>query len=238
VNAGFLRDVLRTRFSDAIVLPGLLSAWLLGLIWTRPWQRRVAQMALRGVSAGLLLMTAAAIASVADLPDRFARTGIPEGIPAVRTRAAAVSGLLSRPHRQDVAPPSYVSAALMPFFAYVDRCSSVDDRILVTGEFPDVVVLARRRFASDGVVMGAWYSSARHQDRTLARMRDEPPLFVVYIDQRPFRTRFPHVDRFLAESFQPLVTVTSDAGESIPLLVNRSRTAARMDGTTGWPCFQ
>lgn len=238
VNAGFLRDVLRTRFSDAIVLPGLLSAWLLGGIWTHPWQRRLAQTATRTASIALLVVTSAAIATVADLPERFSRTGIPEGLTAVRARASAVSDLLSRPHRQDVAPPSYVSAALMPFFAYVDRCSSVDDRILVTGEFPDVVVLARRRFASDGVVMGAWYSSATHQDQTLAKMQEQPPLFVVYIDQRPFRTRFPRINAYLAESFQPLATLTSDAGESIPVLVSRNRTAGRMDGTTEWPCFR
>jgi hypothetical protein len=238
VNAGFLRDILRTRFSDAIVPPALLSSWLLGFVWATPWQRRVPQAAARIVSFVLVTITAASIAAVAGLPEHFERTGIPGGMAAVRDRASSVASLLGQRHRQSVAPPSYVSAALMPFFAYVDRCSSPSDRILVTGEFPDVVVLAGRRFASDGIVMGAWYSSATNQGRTLARMRQAPPLFVVFIDDRQFQGRFRAISAYLAESFVPLATLESGAGGPIPVLVNRHRRSTSTDGDTGWPCFQ
>jgi hypothetical protein len=190
------------------------------------------------VSIALLLITAASIAAVAGLPEHVERSGVPGGMADVRVRISAVASLLGQPHRQDLAPPSYMSAALMPFFAYLDRCSSSTDRILVTGEFPDVVVLARRRFASDGVVMGAWYSSAAHQDRTLARMRQAPPLYVIYVDQGPFRARFPSVDAYLAESFVPLGVLPSNVGENVSILVNRERRSTSTDRDTRWPCFQ
>jgi hypothetical protein len=86
------------------------------------------------------------------------------------------------------------------------------------------------------VVMGAWYSSAVHQDRTLARMQQQPALFVVYIDQRQFRTRFPLIDRFLAGSYAPLAAVQSE-GETIPILVH-TRPPRGTDRETGWPCYR
>jgi hypothetical protein len=237
VNAGFLRDMVRTRVSDAIVPPVLLGAWGLGLCWTTPWRRRVLQGIACAVTAGVVVISFATISRVAELPERVDYTGIRDGIDGLRAHISKVATLLVGPHRQEIAPPSYVSSALMPFFAYLDRCTTPADRLIVTGEFPDVLVLAGRPFASDGVVMGAWYSSAIHQDLTLERLRQRPALFVIYVDAAPFRARFPLIDNYFAEAYEPLVSIAAD-GESIPILVQRSRVPVGTDRQTGWRCFK
>jgi hypothetical protein len=237
VNAGFLRDILRTRFSDAIVPPALLAAWLLGLCWVRRWNRRGWQRAVQAFTVAALVVTTAAIATIAETGERIALSGAGEGARGVRARSAVVSQLLAGPHRQTLAPPSRQAEALMPFFAYLDRCTSPRDRIIVTGEFPDLVVLSGRAFASDGAVFGAWYSSATRQDRTLARLRERPALFVLLMDARAFRTRFPPIDAYIAEAYEPMAEVPVEGTEPVPILVLRSRPATGVDQATGWPCF-
>jgi hypothetical protein len=125
----------------------------------------------------------------------------------------------------------------MPFFAYLDRCTSTRDRIIVTGEFPDLVVLSGRRFASDGAVFGAWYSSAARQERTLARLREQPALLVLLIDTRAFRVRFPAIAAYVDEAYEPMMEIPVDGAEPVPVLVLRSRPTTGADSATGWPCF-
>ena len=239
VNAGFLRDILRTRLPDAIVPVALLAAWALGLCWTGRWRRRSVQVLVQLGTVAILTVSVAAISDVAGLPERMATTGVGEGLEGVRARGVEVSRLLALPHRQDVAPPSRVSAALMPFFAYLDRCTSRSDRIIVTGEFPDVVVLAGRGFAGDGVVFGAWYSSRTHQDRSidLLRMRSAP--LAIHIDSNPqFRTQFGLVQAYLEREYELMTTIPTQGAGTIPILVQRNRIPVRTDPDTGWPCFQ
>ena len=236
-NAGFLRDVLRTRFADAIVPAVLLGAWLLGLCWCSRWSRPGAQRFIQLISVAVLLATAGAIAAVAETRERIERTGVTQGLEAMTARVVTVADLLRGPHRQAASPPSYVSAMLMPFFAYVDRCTASEERILVTGEFPDVVVLAGRRFASDGVVMGAWYSSTAHQGRTVARFDRLPPLFIVNVDGQTLSRRFPEVDRYAAAHYGALATITTRGG-AVPILLDRRRVPVATDLETGWPCFR
>jgi hypothetical protein len=237
VNAGFLRDILRTRFSDAIVPPALLGAWLLGLCWLVRWKRIRWQRAARVLATAALIITGASITTIAETGERLALTGMDEGLAGLRARASAVSDLLSSPHRQTLAPPSRQAAALMPFFAYLDRCTSTRDRIIVTGEFPDLVVLSGRAFASDGAVFGAWYSSATRQDRTLARLRQRPALFVLLMDARAFRTRFPPIAAYVDEAYETMTEVPVEGTDPVPILALRSRRSTGIDAVTGWPCF-
>lgn len=238
VNAGFLRDILRTRFADAIVPQALLGAWVLGVCWTEPWRRRALQRFVQVITVAVLTVSSAAISYVAELPERIDDTGIRDGVDGVRARFLAVSRLLGQRHRQDLAPPSRVAGALMPFFEYLDRCTSESDRLIVTGEFPDVIVLSGRRFASDGAVFGAWYSSARNQARTVERMRTRPPLFALYMDVAAFRSRLPLVAQYLDAEHAPMADILVEGADSIPILVQRTRVPVRTDPQTGWPCFR
>ena len=237
VNAGFLRDLLRTRFSDAVVPAALLGSWLLGLCWVGRWRNRALQRAMQVVTVAILIVTVAAMSAVSEMPERIARTGIAEGLQGIRARAAVVSPLLRGGHRQNVAPPSRYSEALLPFFAYLDRCSSRSDRLIVTGEFPDVVVLAGRGFAGDGVVFGAWYSSVIQQDRTLERLRARPALFALMIDTAAFRSRFPRINAYVTGEYKPMAEVAVDGAGTAAILVHQSRMPVRVDTATGWPCF-
>ena len=59
--------------------------------------------------------------------------------------------------------------ALATFFEYLDRCTSEADRLIVTGEAPEILVAAGRPFAGDGVVFGAWYSSSARRSWVKSR---------------------------------------------------------------------
>ncbi len=126
----------------------------------------------------------------------------------------------------------------MPFFSYLDRCTSESERLIVTGEAPDIPVLAGRRFASDGVVLGAWYSSVRHQDLTAKKLRSRPPLFVVYVDGTSFRARFPLVEAFVKDEYTSMADIPVDGAGSVAILTHRARLPTAADRDTGWPCFR
>jgi hypothetical protein len=237
VNAGFLRDVLRTRLADAIVPAALLGAWTLGRVWRDRWRHRTLRITTQLVTVVILVATVAAIEQIGEWPERFERTGSGGGVEGVLARSRSVSDLLRRPHRQAVAPPSRLSEALMPFFGYLDRCTSRSEQLIVTGEFPDVPVLARRGFASDGVVFGAWYSSARHQDRTVVQLRERRPLFVVYADAEAFGSRYPLVEELVKDGYRTMADVPIEGVGAVPILVDRTRVPTATDSDTGWPCF-
>jgi len=126
----------------------------------------------------------------------------------------------------------------MPFFSYLDRCTSQSDQLIVTGDFPEVPVLAGRGFAGDGVVFGSWYASVDHQDRTVVELRARPPLFVAYLDAAAFRSRFPLVEEFVREQYGPMTEVPVEGAGTVPILVHRARVTAATDAVTGWPCFR
>jgi len=237
VNASFLRESLDVRVPDAIVPAALLGAWALGLCWTAAWRNQAAQKAVRVASVLLLAMTAVAAAQVAGGAEQYEDSGLDGGLAGIRSHAAEVAQRLHSPHRDDV--PSRYSLALRPFFAYVDRCTSSADRLIVTGEFPDVLVLAGRRFAGDGIVFGSWYSSVTHQDRTIARLRADPALFVLHMgDFESFQQKYDQVDAYVRAAYRPMADVPVDEGGTILILVEQARQPSATDAATGWPCFR
>jgi hypothetical protein len=184
------------------------------------------------------MVTVIAVTVVAETPERVERTRIGDSLPGLRARAIEVSTLLASPHRQTLSPPSRQAAALMPFFTYMDRCTSLADRIIVTGEFPDLIVLARRQFASDGPVFGAWYSSQARQRQTRQRLEHKPALLVFFSDeQRQFSGRFPIIADYVAEAYEPMADVAVEGADPLAILVLRGHRPAAIDAQTGWPCF-
>jgi hypothetical protein len=237
VNASFLRESLDVRVSDAVVPAALLGAWLLGLCWVATWRQRMVQRAVQLATIVIMLVSAVAAARVAGFAGQFDDSGAAGGIGGIREHAAEVSQLLRSQHRQDV--PSRYSLALRPFFDYVDRCTAPLDRLIVTGEFPDVLVLAGRRFAGDGIVFGSWYSSVTHQDRTIVRLRADPALFVLHMgDDEGFRMKYPIVAAYLDGSYGAMANIPVDEGGTIQILVEQSRKATSVDPSTSWPCFK
>jgi hypothetical protein len=216
-----------------------LGAWVLGRCWVDRWSRRGLQAFAQAITVLLVLATGASIGVISDVRGQYDNTDIARGPDALATRAREVSALLALPHRQTIAPPSRYVAPLMPFFAYLDRCTAATDRLIVTGEFPEIPVLAGRPFAGDGVVFGSWYSSTIHQRRTVERMRSRPPLFALYVgDDDAFRARFADVEAFLRQAYVPLADVPVDEGGTVRIVVLARRRAMGVDSPTGWPCFR
>jgi len=236
VNGSFIREALQVRLPDAVVPAALLGAWALGTCWTGRWRQRACQWVVRSATIAAVLVSGVAVGQISRLPDQFDNSALGQGVDGVLERAAEVSALLQGSHRQDT--PSRYSTALQPFFAYVDRCSSRSDRLIVTGEFPDVLVLAGRRFAGDGVVFGAWYSSSVHQDRTLERLRADPALFALHMgDYATFRERFGSIDRYLNQEYEPMADIPVVEAGIIRILALRDRPTTGVDPATGWRCF-
>jgi len=236
VNASFIRQALDVRLPDAIVPASLLGAWLLGVCWMDRWARPTRQWVVRSVSLACILASGIAVSQIGRLSDQYDNAAIRLGARGVMARATEVATLLRGSHREDT--PSRYSVALRPFFAYLDRCSSRADRLIVTGEFPDIVVLAGRRFAGDGVVFGAWYSSSTHQDRTLERLRADPALFALHMgDYATFRERFSLIDRYLSQEYTPMAEIPVVEGGVIQIVALRGRPSVGIDRETGWSCF-
>lgn len=238
VNDGFLRDLLRDRLADAIVPPALIGAWALGLCWGQPWRRRAPQFMVQLLALAAVVASTAASMQIGGWSERIEYAGMSDGLAGVVERAHKSFDLLALPHRQNVAPPSRVALALMPFFAYVDRCSTTSDQLVITSDYPEVPVLAGRAFAGDGVVLGSWYSSARHQETTAQELRSRPPLFVLYIDGASFEARYPSIAAFVRGEYAPMTEVAVDGSGTLAILTPRSRMPAGTDPASGWPCFK
>lgn len=235
VNGGILRDVLQTRIPDAVVPAALLGAWAAGLCWSGVWRLRVLQITAQAAALCILTVSAQAAGKIGQVADRAASVGIADGIEGVREHSSMVSHLLSGSHRQETYPPSRYSRALLPFFAYLDRCTSPEDRLIVTGEFPDVLVLAERGFAGDGIVFGAWYTSLAHEDRSIARISTRSTPFALLIgDSSDFRL----LDSYLQRHYEPMTEIPVDGAGPVRVLVQRDRPGATTDSETGWHCFR
>jgi hypothetical protein len=236
VNASFMREALQVRVSDAVVPSALLGAWALGLCWTRPWRQAVLQRLARALSLVLVIVTAIAVERVGAVRDQIDNADAGRGFRAVEARAAEVLTLLRASHRADT--PSRYAVALLPFFAYLDRCSAPTDRLIVTSEYPDVLVLAGRRFAGDGVVFGVWYSSVERQDDTLEQIKRDPALFTLHMgDYESFTERYPLIDGFVREAYEPMAEVPVPEADNVRIVRLRDRQVVGTDADTGWPCF-
>jgi hypothetical protein len=239
VNASFLRQTLQVRLADAIVPAALLGAWLLGLCWVGTWNRPRLQATSRLFTLIVLAVSLMAISRVVDLPGLYDNTDISRGWARVRDRTEEVWHLLGTSHRENAAPASRYAIALMPFLAYVDRCSLPTDRLIVTGEFPELLVLAGRGFAGDGVVLGSWYLSAAHEEHTLERLRSDAALFVIDAgDYAGFQNRFRLVDAYLREQYRVMAEVPVPDAPTARIMAPRERAPVRTDAQTGWPCYR
>ena len=240
IDASFLRNPLETRLADAMVPACLLGAWLLGLVWTT--KGRLAIAIPLGLAASVLLaVTAAAIWHVGDVHDKLDEVGVFEDdLEHVQQHTAAVIDALTNPEMDARKLPSRVSAGLVPFFRYLSRCTSPTHRLLVSGPYADVFVLARRGFAGGHIAFTeAFYDSAADQQLTLQRMKRESVPFVVLPldDQDAFAHSFPLVLAHVTAAYDLLTDIPADGLKGIRIMVERARPRLGTDSQTGWPCF-
>ena len=236
VNVTFLRGTLDGRVPDAIVPAALLGSWMLG----RVRDRSHSPIPL-AVAGSVVAITAAAILPVGDVRENLSKTELLRGPAIVRLRAADLWDRLGRrlPERDHV--PSRYGRALLPFIEYVGRCTARNDRLLVTGLFPEINVMADRAFAGGhSSLRPDFYTSDADQAQTVGRLEKQSVPFVIITRQvhDDLTRQMPIVFAYIERRFELMTYVPVPETPGVDLLVERGRRAVRVDEATGWPCFR
>jgi hypothetical protein len=233
-NFGLMRDLLKARVPDAIVPAVVIGAWLANRAW-RTWP-----LYLLIPSMVALLGTAVLVGGLGDIAENADRAGVtgetllhPWSLPA---RFSERSAALRERFGSD--PPSPVVPALMPFFSYLDRCTTQRHRLFLAGMIPEVAYYARRPFAGGGYEHYN-YSSHRNQQRVANQLGRELVPFALIPSEasRELQQDLPIVDGFFRERYVPLTDVVVAGERHIRILVNQRIPSESRDSETGWPCF-
>lgn len=240
LDATFLRNPLATRLADATVPAALLGAWLLGLVWSMKSSLLIALSA-RAAAAVVVACTLVAIWGLGDVNGKLDEVGaFEDDLEHVQQHTAATVAALTIAEVDLRKHPSRVSAALVPFLRYVNRCTEATDRLLVSGPYPEIFVYARRGFAGGHIAfLEAFYHSDNDQQLTLRRIeRQSVPFVVLPLDnQDAFAGSFPKVLAHVTAAYELLADIPADGLKGIRIMVERARKPIGTDSETGWPCF-
>ena len=239
INVGFLREPLAVRVAD-IVVPTLCAAWLAGRARqiSAPWSRRAA-LALLAVVAIVATNSTLAIGHVAE---NLNRTDLGRGLtyaPTVLRQRTA--GLQARFDERYM--PSGFTIAMVPFFEYLDRCTTQDHRLLVAGYAPDIFTYSRRLFAGGhGQFIQGYQVSTAAQQQIVERLQSQFVLFALMLsDEEPqWRVESIPVDAFVRANFTLMAETPADQHGTVRVLLRNGSDAIRTgtDKKTGWPCFR
>ena len=239
-DRGFLRDELSTRLADAIVPVVLLSAWLFGHIRTAS---RAGTRALLYVAASVFFgVSACAMTTVGNTVEELNRASLFGGLQRMPERFLDRSAdLHSRFSARQM--PAGTARILVPFFQYVDRCTSPDQRILVPGFIPEVPVHAGRPFAGGrSTILPGYLDAPGERQPVLAAVeRQNVPFMVVTSRSKDaVWASYPELASYIDTHFEPLVhyQIGEDASVLVDVRVNRTLTPRSTDAETGWPCYR
>jgi hypothetical protein len=239
-NRGFIRSELSTRLADAIVPAVLLSSWLVGRI------PRVQPASRRYVAAGLativVVMSGIAVTTVGATVEQLNRASLFGGLRRMPERFAGRSAELHARFAGRQMPAGPVGR-LVPFFEYVDRCTTTEQRLLLPGFIPEVAFYAQRPFAGGrSTIIPGFIDSPEDRQILQKRLaRETIPFVVVTSRSRESVYKFyPELASFIAGQFEPLVTYRFGEDQSVivDVLVSRTLTRHGSDPGTGWPCFR
>lgn len=238
-NIGFLRDPLQVRVAD-MVLPTLCAAWLTGraLRLAGAWSRHAAL----SVIAIVALFAANSIFVVGNVSENLNRTDLGRGLayaPTVLKQRAA--GLQARFDLRYV--PSGLITAMVPFFEYVDRCTSDEHRVFVAAYAPEIFTYSRRLFAGGhGQFIQGYQVSDAAQQQIVDRMMRQFVLFAIMLSdaEAGWRAESVPVDAYIRAHFEPMAEIFVDESRTVRVLVHTGSDAIRTgtDSKTGWPCFR
>jgi 4-amino-4-deoxy-L-arabinose transferase-like glycosyltransferase len=239
INVGFLRDPLQVRVAD-VVVPALCGAWLAGRILTiaATWPRRAAL----GLVAIVTLFAANSVLVIGSVTENLNRTDLGRGLSyaptLLQTRTA---GLQARFEQRHV--PSERIPALVPFFEYLDRCTTVEHRLFVAGYAPEIFTYARRLFAGGhGQFIQGYQVSPAALQQIVERLQRQFVLFALMLsdEEAGWRAESPPVDAFIRANFEPMTEVPVGDYGTVRVLIRNGSDAIRTgtDKVTGWPCFR
>jgi hypothetical protein len=235
VDFSFVRDPLNTRLADPIVPAVMLGAWLMS--------RAFGASRLRALTVPLALLLAllmgASVLAVGLTYEEIDRAGLLGRSRDIPGRFVERTADL-RARFTDYQIPTPAAYRLVPFFRYVDRCTSPDDRLLVGGFLVEVPFYAQRLFAAGQEYFGAYFGSDANERFAFDRLRRQSVPFVIvpsdYLAE--FNSRFPLVAEYVHARYVPLTDIPIDEEQTIHILVSRDMPAAAQDPETGWPCFR
>ena len=237
VNVFFMRESLAARIPDAIVPAALLGAWMMGLAGTADAAGAKMSSALifrRAAAVILFVVSAGAVVRAADVGDQLDRAQVIDSAAAVQRRAGDVWEDLRRIPDRDNAPSRY-AGALVPFIEYVRRCTFPDDRLMMTGLFPEVYVMADRGFAGGHIAfMAPFYTGDADQRMTVARLQRESVPFVLIVEDVPLE--MPRLVAYIESAYSPLTHIDVPDTRGVRVLVDRRHATGPRDPETGWPC--
>ncbi len=235
VNVSFIRDPLNTRLADAIVPAVMLGAWLLSRAFS-PSSLRLVTVPLALACTMLMGASVLAVGLTYDEIDRAGLLGHSQDIPMRFVERTADL----RARFTDYQLPTPAARRLVPFFNYVDRCTSPDDRLLIGGFMVEVPFYSQRLFAAGQEYFGGYFGSDENERFAFDRLRRQRVPFAIIPsdDQEEFDSGFPLVAGYVHARYAPLMDVRIDDEQTIHVLVNRDMRAASRDTETGWPCFR
>jgi hypothetical protein len=235
VNFSFIRDPLNTRLADAIVPAVMLGAWLMSCAFSAP---RLRALTVSLALAFTLLMSASVLA-VGLTYEQVDRAGLLGRSHDIRQRFVERTADL-RSRFTDYQLPTPAARRLVPFFRYVDRCTSPQDRLLVGGFMVEVPFYSQRLFAAGQEYFGGYFGSDANERFAFDHLRRQSVPFVIVPSdyQDEFDSRFPLVAAYVHARYAPLTDVPIDDEQTIHILVSRDMPAATRDSETGWPCFR
>jgi hypothetical protein len=140
---------------------------------------------------------------------------------------------------EDYLIPSGEVLRLVPFFNYLDRCTTRAHRLLNVGFAVEVPYFARRAFAG-GISYFAGYPAIPELDeRVLRKMRSEVVPFVLVASEfaSEFAVRFPLTERYVRVRYTPLLDVKIRDDLTMHILVDPNLPSRGRDQATGYPCF-
>ena len=234
VDFSFIRDPLRTRLADAIVPAVVVGSWLLARAFA-PSRVRLVQIPLALAFTGLMGASVLTVGTTQQEIDRAGLLGRLQEIPGrFRERTTDL-----RNRFVDYQMPTRASRVLVPFFQYVDRCTSADDRLLIGGFLVEVPFYTQRLFAGGQEYFGAYFTSAANEQFAFDRLRQQHvPFFLLPADQiNDFDKDFPLVGAWVKDHYLHLAEVPLTDDESVHIFVTREGASGR-DHETGWPCFR
>ena len=238
-NVGFLRDPLPVRVAD-IVVPALCGAWLAGraLQISATWSRRVAVSLVVIVAA----FAANSVLAIGNVTENLNRTNLGRGIANAPTMLQLrAAGLQDRFDPRYV--PSGLVAPMVPFFEYLDRCTTIRHRLFVAGYAPEIFTYAHRLFAGGhGQFIQGYQVSEAAQRQIIERLQRQFVLLALMRsdEERQWRAESVPIAAFIRANFGPMAEIPVDQGRTVRVLVRNGSDAIRTgtDKRTAWPCFR
>ena len=236
VNLAMLRPSLSARLPDAVVPVVMLAAWVCACAW-----RARRRWAGRPIAAAAGVVLAVSIVHAAGTADQLERARLLRPMAGwMDSVLDAESALLSRFSERMI--PSRTSASLLPFYAYVGRCTAPHHRVLVVGYIPEAPFFLQRAFAGgQAILFGGYFEAERYQRSVLRKLKQEVVPFVLISGEghtTNFDTAFPLVAGHVRERYEPMATFTDDVGRRVHVVLDPALPVRGRDAATGWPCLR